>query len=106
MTSLHRTCHHHPDRRALGVCVITNQAICAECSTRYEGVNYSKEGLAILQARRAAETKTGGWGGRLAATAALLTSPLMLYLLYLFFLWSFETLIDLQQLEPFQSDWR
>jgi hypothetical protein len=57
MVIARHTCVHHPDRLAIGVCVITRQPICAECSTRYEGFNYSKEGLRILQQRRASANR-------------------------------------------------
>lgn len=60
-----RMCAFHADRLAIGVCVETKMPICGECSTRYEGVNYSKEGLRRLQARRAPKKKTGdGWFAR------------------------------------------
>ena len=98
MAITQRACTNHPDRQAIGVCVITGQAICAECSTRYEGVNYSREGLRILQERRAAGTQTTQ-GNRTAALIALLCSPLLLYMLYLFYRMSFVLLIDLQQID-------
>jgi hypothetical protein len=82
-----KTCANHPDRPAIGVCVITRKAICAECSTRYEGVNYSKEGLRILQARRASQAKRAGSKGGILAWGAALLSPLFLFLLYAFYLW-------------------
>lgn len=56
---IERTCHNHPGRRAIGACVITGKAICAECSTRYKGVNYSRQGLEILQQRRQVSDQTG-----------------------------------------------
>lgn len=64
-----RNCAHHPDRLAIGVCVETGIPICGECSTRYNGVNYSREGLAILhkrmQAQAAAAKPRVGWAGLL-----------------------------------------
>lgn len=45
-------CTNHPDRVAIGLCMVTRKPICAECSTRYNGVNYSREGLEILRERR------------------------------------------------------
>ncbi|MFP4055249.1 MAG: hypothetical protein ACLF0G_00090 [Candidatus Brocadiia bacterium] len=93
-----RMCVHHPDRPAIGVCVITRKPICAECSTRYEGVNYSKEGLRILQERRAAAARARGSTGRLAAGLAVALSPIFFILLYLFFLVGFRALIDIAQL--------
>jgi hypothetical protein len=88
-------CIHHPDRPAIGVCVITKEPICAECSTRYEGVNYSKEGLRILQERRAAAARKLGASKRFLAAALVLLSPALFYLLYLFYFVSFRLLTDL-----------
>ena len=45
-------CVNHPDRTAQGLCVVTGKAVCAECSTRRDGVNLSHEGLALLAAQR------------------------------------------------------
>jgi hypothetical protein len=92
-------CVNHADRPAIGVCVMTRKGICAECSTRYEGVNYSKEGLAILKERRAAAAKRQGGERHLAAALAVLGSPLCLYLLYLFYVMAFTALVDVQQFE-------
>ena len=92
-----RTCSHHPERMAIGICVITGKTICAECSTRYEGVNYSKEGLRILQERRASAGRqvagrSSGW-----RVAAALAAPVFLYLLYLSYLLGLGFLCDLGQ---------
>lgn len=90
-------CVNHPDRPAIGVCMITKKPICAECSTRYEGVNYSQEGLRILQERRAqTATRLGGWQ-RLAAVGVVCLSPLFFYLLYLSYFVAFRAVIDLMQ---------
>jgi hypothetical protein len=90
-----RVCTNHPDRPAIGVCVITRKAICVECSTRYEGVNYSKEALAILQQRRAAAAKSGR-GGQLALTVlAWCLAPVMVYLLYFAYVVAANALINL-----------
>lgn len=75
-------CLNHPDRPAIGICVITGQAICEECSTRYEGVNYSREGLRILQARRNAENAGYGWRGRLWLILCTLLSPVSVLMIY------------------------
>jgi hypothetical protein len=75
-----RFCVNHPQRPAIGICVITHVAICGECSTRYEGVNYSKEGLEILHRQRGSSQKKGG---TVIPVLAWLLSPAMLYLLYL-----------------------
>lgn len=95
--ALQRTCHHHPDRLAIGVCVITHKPMCAECSTRYDGVNYSREGLAILEARRAATARRRPLHQHLLAWAGLLATPLWTWLLYVFCRWSLGLLIDLEQ---------
>jgi hypothetical protein len=79
-----RMCLNHPGRPAIGVCVITRQAICAECSTRYEGVNYSREGLRVLQEqRKVAEARSPM--GTLVSVLMVLLSPLMLLMMYLFY---------------------
>jgi len=93
-----RFCTNHPDRPAIGVCVITQKPICGECSTRYEGVNYSREGLRILQERRAAAEAAGRGSGRAkwVVLGALIT-PVCLYLAYLGYFISAETLINLMQ---------
>ena len=91
-----RMCSHHADRPAIGVCVITKQAICAECSTRYEGVNYSREGLRILQERRAAE-KVRGRRGLLGYSFVVLT-PIMLASVCAFYVVALPKVIDLLKL--------
>lgn len=94
-----RMCRNHPERRAIGVCVITGKAICAECSTRYEGVNYSIEGLRILQERRAAETRKAISRHRRRGALLFILAPGFLYLVYLGYLLFFKTLINLKQLD-------
>jgi len=89
------TCVNHPQRKAIGVCVMTGKPICSECSTRYEGVNYSKEGLAMLQAKRQAGRSAEG--GRLWSVLGLVLSPLLVLALYGFLWYGFRLLIDLQQ---------
>lgn len=76
-------CLNHPDRPAIGICVITGQAICEECSTRYEGINYSREGLRILQARRNEANATGRWFDHVWLMLAAILSPLWAWLIYL-----------------------
>ena len=75
-------CLNHPDRPAIGICVITGQAICEECSTRYEGVNYSRDGLRILQARRSAENTIHRVRGRLWLVLGTLLSPVSVLMIY------------------------
>lgn len=78
-------CNNHPERLAIGICVETKKPICGECSTRYNGVNYSKEGLIILQARRrtaeSGDNRDLGW--HKVVVAAVFLSPI-LYFLYFF----------------------
>jgi hypothetical protein len=92
-------CVNHGQRPAIGVCVITHRPICAECSTRYEGVNYSKEGLRILHEKRAAESHAASRSDGAVAVLAVLLAPLMLLLVYWFYRVSVTTLIDLQQID-------
>jgi hypothetical protein len=92
-----RFCSNHPQRAAIGVCVVTSVAICSECSTRYEGVNYSTEGLRLLRARRAAAAGQGR-GSRWAMVVmaiAWVSVPLQLYLVYLSYTMSAELLAGL-----------
>ncbi len=75
-------CVNHSDRPAVGVCVITRQPVCEECTTRYEGVNYSRAGLAILKARRASEAGTRFWPDRIWFIVLGVLSPAFLIFLY------------------------
>ncbi len=94
-----RMCANHDNRMAIGVCVITKAPICAECSTRYEGVNYSKEGLAILKKRRAKASKAGMSSKAVGYMLAVVVSPLLVYAHFLFFEHTTSFFIDLQQFE-------
>lgn len=94
-----RMCRNHPARRAIGVCVITGKAICAECSTRYEGVNYSIEGLRILQERRAAEARKAHSRHRWRGALLFILTPGFLYLVYLGYFLFFKALINMKQLD-------
>lgn len=94
---MQRTCANHPDRRAIGVCIITGKAICGECSTRYEGVNYSKEGLEILKRQREAERSTSPASRWLVRITALVASPVMLLGLFASYLIIVRLLMDLRQ---------
>ncbi len=75
-------CINHPDRPAVGICVITKNPICEECSTRYDGVNYSREGLAIMRARRKAGAGRRFWRDHAWFAAMVILSPLWLLMLY------------------------
>jgi hypothetical protein len=97
MAITERFCANHPQRPAIGVCVMTHKPMCGECSTRYEGVNYSKEGLRLLQQQRA-EAKRAGRGGRRRAVISGIVwclSPALLYLMYLGFLTVADVLMSM-----------
>ena len=68
--------------------MITKKPICPECSTRYEGVNYSKEGLEELQRRRAGAGAGRGSKRRMVDALAIIQAPVSLYLIYLFYFYS------------------
>lgn len=44
-----RVCVQHPDRPSLAVCMSCGNAICQECATQWEGINYCTTCLAALQ---------------------------------------------------------
>jgi|GEM_PF-5275869 len=95
--NLSRQCAKHPNRRAIGVCVITKQPICSECSTRHNGVNYSKEGLASLLASEVKKTqpKAGNSAGFLALLWLMM--PFMILLMYVNINQGAQVFIDLIQ---------
>jgi len=45
---LPHNCFLHPERKAIGICVLCRTAICSECSTRVDGINYCQSCLATL----------------------------------------------------------
>ena len=46
------TCANHPDREALGICVRCKTRVCAECSTKVDGINYCVACLAAIARER------------------------------------------------------
>ena len=73
-----RYCVNHPERMAIGVCVETGKPVCGECSTRYNGVNYSREGLEIMHRRRREElARVGGAGWISLVLAGLVMSGVL-----------------------------
>jgi hypothetical protein len=48
-------CKNHPDRDGVGICVPCRRVVCADCSTRLDGINHCRECLEakIGKARRA-----------------------------------------------------
>ncbi|MDH5638736.1 MAG: hypothetical protein OEZ04_09610, partial [Nitrospinota bacterium] len=67
-----------------------------ECSTRYEGVNYSKEGLEELKRRRN-ETARHGFARKLAGLLLVAQAPVSFYLLWLYYYYSFHGLMSALQ---------
>ncbi|MEM8736986.1 MAG: hypothetical protein AAGG38_00715 [Planctomycetota bacterium] len=98
MANLSRFCERHPGRPAIGVCVMTRRAICAECSTQYRGVNYSKEGLEQLLAQERGQEKKAGSGGVVAWACMLLLLPAAAYLMWLGFEQIGQLTVDLLQI--------
>ena len=45
------SCHYHPARPGIGVCVECRQVICQECTTQFEGINRCAACLAKLSKR-------------------------------------------------------
>jgi hypothetical protein len=89
-----RYCVNHPQRAAIGICVMTRKPICGECSTRYEGVNYSREGLELLRKQRAESLRKHG-GFPVALVVGVLGVPVAAYLLYLAYLTSANAIMGL-----------
>ncbi|MDH5637875.1 MAG: hypothetical protein OEZ04_05240 [Nitrospinota bacterium] len=87
-------CVNHPERPAIGECVITKKPICPECSTKYEGVNYSREGLAELKSRRALSAGAGFWS-KVASLAMVAQAPVSLFLLYKYYMYIFTAILNL-----------
>jgi hypothetical protein len=46
-------CHYHPDRHGIGVCMRCGRVICAECTTRLDGINHCHGCLEVLSVRPA-----------------------------------------------------
>ena len=67
------TCANHPDREALGICVRCRTRVCAECSTKVDGINYCVSCLASLAAEKGERTQSDetspAWFAWLAAIA-------------------------------------
>ncbi len=56
-----RTCHFHPDRPGIGICMRCRVIICTACCTRVNGVNHCHACLKVLGGRRE-ETHSRGLG--------------------------------------------
>lgn len=73
-------CKNHPDRDGVGICVPCKRVVCADCSTRLDGINHCRECLEakLGKARRAPSSgrkafeKVAAAGFVLVAFAALI----------------------------------
>lgn len=43
-------CVHHPEREAVGVCVLCRRSVCTECTTKLDGINHCSDCVATLAA--------------------------------------------------------
>jgi len=77
-------CAFHAQREALGVCVACRSRVCAECTTKVEGINYCVRCLA-LRARSEAEPtriKAGSTSRARLVTGALLWAVVLWLVLW------------------------
>lgn len=67
-------CRYHPERPGVGVCVKCRTVICAECSTRLDGINHCA--VCVAKLRDAAPLEDGAQrrGLRVLALAGLSAS--------------------------------
>lgn len=64
-------CRNHPEREAIGVCVTCRTRVCAECSTKVDGINHCVACLAALAGgdRRSTRSTAGSRSPRAGAIA-------------------------------------
>jgi hypothetical protein len=72
-----RTCHFHPDRPGIGICMRCRVVICVACCTRVNGVNHCHACLKALGDQR--DEKRGGKLGILLAGFLLGLAWLVLF---------------------------
>lgn len=67
-------CRNHPAREAIGVCVKCRARVCAECSTKVDGINHCVECLGALakEARAAGGAASSSGVASVVAASALL----------------------------------
>lgn len=77
-------CLNHPAREAIGVCVKCRSRVCAECTTKVEGINYCVGCLAALAGAAAAPPPAASAGARAALgwLAGAMTLSLLALLLW------------------------
>jgi hypothetical protein len=66
------TCHHHPDRPAMAICVACGKRICPACATPWEGRQFCASCLAALGKTAGRGPAFWGWAGMALAGLALL----------------------------------
>ena len=64
-------CAHHPERPAHALCMSCQRAVCQECATTWEGINYCAPCLARRRRPAKASTPWAGWVLVLASAAGL-----------------------------------
>lgn len=72
------TCHNHPERHAIGLCVECRRAVCGECVTKVDGVNHCSACLSLV-ARQDQEAQERA--RRPGSVAAAIASGAALFLL-------------------------
>ena len=65
------TCAHHPERPAHALCMSCHRAVCQECATTWEGINYCAPCLARRRQLPRTSTPWAGWLLVLGAAAGL-----------------------------------
>jgi hypothetical protein len=83
MAILSGSCHYHPMRPGIGICVECRQVICLECTTQFEGINRCARCLGKQLARTTALKGRDEWSAgnlllALFSVAALFTSIFLL----------------------------
>ena len=82
------TCFYHPDRQGVGICMSCGKVVCADCSTRIDGINHCSLCLEALERQsRAQGTKSRGdrtsWSALALVFVLVLCSVFFLVQLYL-----------------------
>jgi hypothetical protein len=65
-----RRCVNHPEREASGLCTRCRSAICQECCTKVEGINYCKRCLEREASGAGRGDERGAAGGRRFSASA------------------------------------
>jgi hypothetical protein len=66
------TCHQHPDRPAMALCVACGKRICPACATPWEGRQYCVSCLAARSTATGGDRTAWGWAALALAGCALL----------------------------------